>query len=203
MAQAEANFARDPTIKQGSSGVAPVRVPPDQASRMAKFLLVNWVKTGELTLPSGARVYGFTSYKNVAQRHDPVQQRKHTLLLTGATVELAHLELPGFTEMADVLLTYLDRKLSRRHALSHAHVLRQSQQTRMSTGFLSHQDLDTNPKTKQSIVVKLTPDAIGESPSRMYVVGAARPFEYGPEAGASGHFDSKLWHASVLARLAA
>ena len=30
----------------------------------------------------------------------------------------------------------------------------------------------------------------------MTVLDAANPFAYGPAAGAAGHFDSRLWHAS-------
>jgi hypothetical protein len=193
--EAEENLARDPTIKHGS-GVASVCVPRGQAIRLAEFLLDRWEDSG-LILASGTRVRGYTSYENVAEPHDPAQQGKHTLLLAGAMVERAYTELPGFKEITEFLLTYLEQRLGIRYSLSHAHVLRQSQQTQMSTGFLSHQDLDTNPTTEQSIVVKVTPDGIGESPSRMTVVGAAFPFEYGPEAGAAGHFDSRLWHESV------
>jgi hypothetical protein len=193
-AQAKENLARDPTIKHGS-GVASVCVPRVQAIRLAKFL-DDWDDNG-LKLPSGTLVRGYGSYENVAEPHDPAQQVKHTLLLIGAMLELAYIELPGFKEINEFLLAYLEQRMGIRYSLSHAHVLRQSQQTQMSTGFLSHQDLDTNPKTEQSIVVKVTPDGDGEPPSRMTVVGAAFPFEYGPEAGAAGHFDSRLWHESV------
>ena len=191
--EAAENLARDPTIKHGS-GVASVSVPRDQALRLAEFLLDHWAPTG-LILPSGTRVRGYTSYENVDEPHDPAQQGKHTLLLTGAMVELAYMEVPGFKEINELLLAYLEQRMGIRYALSHAHVLRQGPRTQ--TVFLSHQDLDTNPNTDQSIVVKVTPDGDGEPPSRMTVVGAALPFEYGPEPGAAGHFDSRLWHASV------
>ena len=192
-AQARENLERNPTIKHGS-GVASVSVPRDKATGLAEFLLDHWAPTG-LILPSGTLVRGYTSYENVAEPHDPVQQGKHTLLLTGAMVERAYMELPGFKEITEFLLTYLEQDLGLPYSLSHAHVLRQGPRTQ--TLFLSHQDLDTNPKTEQSIVVKVTPDGDGEPPSRMTVVGAAFPFEYGPEAGAAGHFDSRLWHESV------
>lgn len=191
--EAKENLARDPTIKHGS-GVASVSVPRDQAIRLAEFLLDRWEDNG-LILASGTRVRGYTSYENVAEPHDPAQQAKHTLLLTGAMVERAYTELPGFKEITEFLLAYLEQRLGIGYSLSHAHVLRQGPRTQ--TLFLSHQDLDTNPKTEQSIVVKVTPDGDGEPPSRMTVVGAAFPFEYGPEAGAAGHFDSRLWHESV------
>ena len=50
-----------------------------------------------------------------------------------------------------------------------------------------------------TVVVKLTPDAAGEAPSAMRVVGApgGTLFYYGPEAGASGCFRAALYHASV------
>lgn len=190
--EAKENLARDPTIKH-CSGVASLSVPRDQAIRLAEFL-DNWEDNG-LILASGTRVRGYTSYENVAEPHDPAQQAKHTLLLTGAMVERAYTELPGFKEITEFLLAYLEQRLGIGYSLSHAHVLRQGPRTQ--TLFLSHQDLDTNPKTEQSIVVKVTPDGDGEPPSRMTVVGAAFPFEYGPEAGAAGHFDSRLWHESV------
>jgi hypothetical protein len=194
-AQAKENLARDPTIKNGS-GVHSVCVPEEKVTPLTEFLRDKWEDRG-LKLPSGTLVRGYASYENVAEPHDPAQQEKHTLLLTGAMLERAYIELPGFKEINEFLLAYLEQRLGILYALSHAHVLRQSQQTQMSTGFLSHKDLDTNPDTEQSIVVKVTPDGDGEPPSRMTVVGAAFPFEYGPEAGAAGHFDSRLWHESV------
>ena len=53
--------------------------------------------------------------------------------------------------------------------------------------------------TRYSIVVKLTPDAAGEAPSAMRVVGAkgGQVFHYGPAAGAAGCFQARLYHASV------
>ena len=192
-AQAKENLARDPTIKHGS-GVESLSVPQPMAVSLDKFLKDNWHDNG-MKLQSGTLVRGYTSYENVDEPHDPAQQGKHTLLLTGAMLELANIELPGFKEINEFLLAYLEQRMGIRYALSHAHVLRQGPRTQ--TVFLSHQDLDTNPKTEQSIVVKVTPDGDGEPPSRMTVVGAAFPFEYGPEAGAAGHFDSRLWHESV------
>ena len=42
--------------------------------------------------------------------------------------------------------------------------------------------------TIHQVIVKLTPDAPGEPPSAMRVVGAARPFAYDAAAGAAGCF---------------
>lgn len=47
------------------------------------------------------------------------------------------------------------------------------------------------------MLVKLTPDAPGELPSAMRVVGAAHPFAYDAAAGAGGCFRADLFHASV------
>jgi hypothetical protein len=47
-----------------------------------------------------------------------------------------------------------------------------------------------------TVVVKLTPSAVGEPPSAMRVVGATERFEYGPEPGASGSFRARVHHAS-------
>ena len=46
------------------------------------------------------------------------------------------------------------------------------------------------------MVVKLTADEPNEPCSKMAVVGALDDFSYGPEAGASGHFDAELYHMS-------
>ena len=63
-----------------------------------------------------------------------------------------------------------------------------------------HQDTEDYPFIEYTIVVKLTPDAPGEPPSRMRVVGAPQFFEYAPPAGGSGAFLARLFHASVAPR---
>ena len=55
------------------------------------------------------------------------------------------------------------------------------------------------PRDRYTVVVKLTPDAAGEAPSAMRVVGAkgGQHFHYGPAAGAAGCFQARLYHSSV------
>ena len=156
-----------------------------------------WGPDGYLTLPSGTRVHGFSTYKQVSQPHDAAKQQRHTLTFAGPLLDSARVEVPGFAAMEEFLVGYLDSTLGTRHVLSHAHALRQGPQTQMATGFLSHKDLDVSELIEQSIVVKLTADLAGESPSHMVVAAAARPFAYAPQAGAAAHFDARRWHASV------
>ena len=54
----------------------------------------------------------------------------------------------------------------------------------------------TDPDVTDTVVIKITPDAAGEPPSAMRVVGARDRFVYGAHAGASAHFDARLWHRS-------
>ena len=60
-----------------------------------------------------------------------------------------------------------------------------------------HQDTEDFSFIEYTVLVKLTPDAPGEPPSAMRVVGAAHPFLYDAVAGAAGCFRSDLFHASV------
>jgi hypothetical protein len=62
---------------------------------------------------------------------------------------------------------------------------------------MRRQDTEDFDFIQYSVVIKLTADAAGEPPSRMRVVGGARHFEYGAQAGAAGLFKARLHHASV------
>ena len=65
---------------------------------------------------------------------------------------------------------------------------------------LSHagrQDTEDYDFIEYTVVVKLTADETGEAPSAMRVVGGARHFEYGPNAGDAGSFRARVYHASV------
>ena len=66
-----------------------------------------------------------------------------------------------------------------------------------SSSFDVHQDTEECEFVEHSVVVKLTADVMCEPPSQMRVLGAARPFSYGAEAGAAGTFQARLHHASV------
>jgi len=196
LAHVAENLAHDPTLPL-HTGVTPVRVDAALAHQCADFLHSRWGFQGHLTLPSGTRVHGFTTYKQVSQTHDAAKQRQHTLAFAGPLLDSARAEVPGFAAMEAFLVGYLGSTLGTPHVLSHAHALRQGPRTQMATGFLSHQDLDVSELIEQSIVVKLTADLPRESPSHMVVAAAARPFAYAPHAGAAAHFDARLWHASV------
>ena len=78
-----------------------------------------------------------------------------------------------------------------------AHGLRQGPSTLSTSSFGVHQDTEEFPFIEHTVVVKLTADAPDEPPSRMRVLGAARPFAYGAEAGAAGSFLARLHHASI------
>lgn len=189
------NLLRDPSLRQ-CSGVRAVCVDPAVALRLGTDLLARWVPFGSLKLPGCKRIRGYNTYTNVHAPHDAALQQEHTLLLTGALLVHARRCLDGFAEMADSLAAHLGLSLGGNFVLVFAHALRQGPRTRMSTGFSSHQDNETDELIDRSVVVKLTADFPGEEASRMTVLGAACPFAYGPAAGAAGHFESRLWHYS-------
>ena len=167
------------------------------ALECAAFLRQNWLPFGSLTFPGLKPIFGYATYTETHEPHDPTLQPAHTLLFKGARLAAALQFLPRFARMADSLSAHLERILGGRFQLAHAHALRQGPDTQSTTGFKSHQDTETDDSIDRSAVVKLTADLRGEAPSRMTVLGAAYPFAYGPAAGSAGHFDSRLWHASV------
>ena len=63
---------------------------------------------------------------------------------------------------------------------------------------LRSQDTEEYNFIAYTVVVKLTTDSVDEAPSAMRVVGANSSFFYGPAAGASGCFNARLYHASVM-----
>jgi hypothetical protein len=203
-----------------ASGVVRLSVSAEHASRCAAFLAAHW-KHGSLLLPgctpsgsdcawmprhsSNARavgerptvVDGYSSYGKVIEPHNAEEQRLNTLLMTNARLPACRKQLPGFVEMELELADWLHRRFGTVVELFFAHGLRQSPETLRSTGFAVHQDTEEFDFIEYSVVVKLTQDEPGEPPSAMRVVGAPCHFEYGPSAGASGCFRSRLHHASV------
>jgi hypothetical protein len=190
------NLARDPSLRN-CSGVSAVAVDEADALECAAYLQQHWLPFGSLTFPGRKPITGYATYTETNAPHDPKLQPAHTLLFKGARLADALEVLPCFARMADALSAHLERILGGRFELAHAHALRQGPLTQSTTGFKTHQDTETDDSIDRSAVVKLTPDLRGEAPSRMTVLGAAYPFAYGPAAGSAGHFDSRLWHASV------
>ncbi|EOD39344.1 hypothetical protein EMIHUDRAFT_454425 [Emiliania huxleyi CCMP1516] len=146
------------------------------------------------------------SYDKTLDGHDAEQQRQdtllratlhNTLLLTHALLPACRRQLPGFARMEEALAEWLQARYGTVVELFYAHGLRQSRATMQSTGFSVHQDTEDFSFIEYTVVVKLTPDGLGEAPSSMRVVGADRPFYYSPAAGASGCFRADLYHASV------
>jgi hypothetical protein len=203
-----------------ASGVVALSVSAEHASCCAAFLAAHW-RHGSLLLPgctpsgsdcawmprhsSNARavgerptvVDGYSSYGKVIEPHNAEEQRLNTLLMTNARLPACRKQLPGFAEMELELADWLHRRFGTVVELFFAHGLRQSPETLRSTGFAVHQDTEEFDFIEYSVVVKLTQDEPGEPPSAMRVVGAPCHFEYGPSAGASGCFRSRLHHASV------
>jgi hypothetical protein len=190
------NLVRDPSLRVGS-GVRAVAVDEADALVCAAYLQQHWLPFGSLTFPGRKPINGYATYTETHAPHDPKLQPAHTLLLKGARLADALEFLPRFARMANSLAAHLERILGGRFQLAHAHALRQGPLTQSTTAFKTHQDTESDDSIDRSAVVKLTADLPGEAPSRMTVLGAAYPFAYGPAAGSAGHFDSRLWHASV------
>lgn len=181
----------------GETGVEPCSVTAPDAERCAKFLHENW-SNGALTLPNKRKVLGYTTYGKTLEAHSSEQQRTHTLLFAHPILPLARRYVPGFEAMENELVSFLHERFATAVELQFAHALRQSPETLRSTGFGVHQDTEDYPFILYTVVVKLTPDASGEAPSEMRVVGAERHFQYGPDAGNAGCFRAELHHASVM-----
>ena len=142
-------------------------------------------------------VRGWTTYGKTLSTHDAEQQRLNTLLMTNSLLPACRRQLPGFAQMEQEMIQWLNMRYGTVAELFYAHGLRQSPRTLRSTGFAVHQDTEDFDFIEYTIVVKLTADAPGEPPSAMRVVGAPLHFHYGTEAGACGCFKARLYHASV------
>lgn len=149
--QAAANLVRDPSLRE-CSGVSAVCVDAAEAHRCGEFLLEHWVPFGSLTLPGRKPIRGYATYSQTHAPHDPKLQQEHTLLLTGALLVHALKSVPGLASMADFLVAHLERTLGGRFLFVYAHALRQGPLTQMSTGFKSHQDIETDDLIDRSVV---------------------------------------------------
>ena len=128
--------------------------------------------------------------------YNSAEQQKHTLLVNQSWLPDFRRHVTGFKEIEDELIRIISEKFGVVVELFYAHGLRQSPETLRSTGFDVHQDTEDFEFIKYTVVVKLTADEPNEPCSKMAVVGALDDFSYGPEAGASGHFDAELFHMS-------
>ena len=181
------------------SGVVCLSVESADALKCAQHLQRTWVQ-GQLPLGLGMKAFGWTTYGKTLSPHDAEQQRLNTLLLTNAMLPAVRKHLPGFTAMERTLTKWLNEYYNTNVELFYAHGLRQGPATLKSTGFDVHQDTEDFDFIEYTVVVKLTPDASHEKPSKMRVVGASGTphFSYGAQAGACGLFRARLYHASVL-----
>ena len=194
------NASLAPELRQpGSTGVEALAVPSEEAAACATFLKERWARE-KLTLPNGKRLLGYATYPKTLARHSAKEQRAHTLLITNAWLDEVRESVPGFEPMERHLLAWLKQRMGHEYQLFYAHGLRQSPATLAGAVFDVHQDTEEFDFIEHTIVVKLTADVPGESPSSMRVVGADQHFEYGTGAGAAGCFDARLHHASVAPR---
>ena len=178
------------------SGVVCVSVPRADAHACARHLQTYWLH-GSLPLANGYACTGYASYGKVLSQHDAALQRQHTLLFTSALLPYVRAQVPGFHAIEDFLMVWLEAQYGTVVELFYAHGLRQGPLTLASTAFSVHQDTEDYDFIEYTVVVKLTPDADGEPPSAMRVVGAPIEFEYGPGAGDGGAFRARAYHASV------
>ena len=172
------------------------------ANSVALHLQSEW-RDGKLKLGS-TYAHGYNTYGKTLEPHDGRQQKLGTLLLTPSLLPHARRHIQGFlrmerhlrSELQDVLLK--DELQGQKVSLYYAHVLRQSPSCVTATSFDIHQDTEEYNFIAYTVVVKLTTDSVDEAPSAMRVVGANSSFFYGPAAGASGCFNARLYHASVM-----
>ena len=193
-ARAAFNRTVDPTLPNAPGVVTSNCVRFRNAKDCAEYLKQHWT---DGKLPLGETLcHGYASYAKVLEEHDEVQQRTHTLLMTNALLPLVRKYVPGFREMEESLVQWLNERFSTVVELFFAHGLRQSSATLKSTGFDVHQDTEDYDFIEYTVVVKLSADEPKEPPSAMRVVGAHEHFYYGKEAGAAGCFLARLYHAS-------
>ena len=188
------------------SMVRRMSVDPVLASRLADFLHEHWVPNGRLVLPSSnpntrrkLKLQGYVTYPLTVEPHDSDLQSRHTLLLlTKARLDAFRTHAPGFAAIESAVLANLDATGldTFKDLLSSAHVLLQSQETLSTTIFTSHQDTENDAQVTDTVVIKLTADAVGEAASAMRVVGAPELFFYAPAAGSAGAFSARLYHIS-------
>ena len=210
------NLALDPSLP-GSCGVVALSVQPGHAGACAAFLSQHWRDGGlQIDSPHGddgdktnrehlcvlRKVLGYSTYPKTLEEHSAEEQRTNTLLITNTTLSAFRVCCPGFASIEAELVDWLANQDGEPCELFFAHALRQSPDTLRSTGFGPHQDTEDFSFIKHSLIVKLTPDESGESPSAMRVQGAGRDFEYGPQAGAAGCFLAELFHQSLAPRSA-
>jgi len=192
------NRTIEPLLAQAdASGGVALCVPAADAEECASYLHAHW-SDGRLALAATGKVAtGYSSYGKTLSPHDSQKQREHTLLLTNTLLPAVRLVVPGFHAIEEFLTIWLEATYGTVVELFYAHGLRQGPATLSSTGFAIHQDTEDYDFIEYTVVVKLTPNAPGEPPSAMRVVGATRHFHYGPERGASGSFRARVHHASV------
>lgn len=198
-------------------GCYDLHLDPADAALSAAHLTENWVSQRRGTLPLGdeAVARGFDTYKETyRQPAKPAQQRRDTLLFTARLLPLVRRYVPGFVGIENGIIRELalpyDNERNRLK-LRYVHALHQSPASEHGALFGWHRDDvvveevpddilddDTPPRLiTHTVIVKLTSDKSGASPSQMMIGGATAPFSYGAAAGSGCWFQSRLWHTSL------
>ena len=180
------------------TGVLSFSVDAQHATECDTKLRSFWNREkGALLFPGRGAVYGYAMYGKTLQPHSAEEQRKNTLRLATAGLDLVRSEVPSFKHMEASILQGLCSALGNANLkIHHVNVVAQSSLTQGSTLLAVHQDTEEDPSILYTCVVKLTADVGGDSPSKMRVVGK-QAFEYGAQAGAACLFDSDLHHESI------
>ena len=175
-------------------------VAPRDAVAIATFIVEHWWGARGLVVGSRTLARGFHEWPITAMAVDADEQLRNTLVFGGQGLkQLLSLERVGepLQRVVDHLLQWMQDELGEQCSLFAVHVFRQSRMTLRSSVYGPHQDTWDCPLVLFTAVVKLTPDVLGEPPSRMRVFGADLDFAYGQRAGACGLFLSKMWHESL------
>ena len=102
------NFRVEPSLSTDpdATGVVDVRVPTTMAQACASYMRERW-KDGQLVLPNGKAINGYSSYGKAQSQHDAKKQQMHTLLITNALLPFVRLEVPRrLTYSPTHILTY-------------------------------------------------------------------------------------------------
>lgn len=169
-----------------------------ECDQLTTFLRANWSKEGLLdpdATHQRVKVHGFRNYPSTWKDLDNASQQQNTLSIEGATYKWA-LRQNCFLQLVGRVVDLVWRRFHETCAVLYAHVLRQSSRTVDSTYFTTHRDTEQNHQILFTVIVKLTPDLVGEPRSQMRVLGAT-PFSYGPGTGSFALFLSDMWHESI------
>ena len=105
----------------GSCGVTPFRISEATASTMAQYLHENWdMESGTLRLPNADPIVGYDSYDTTEILHNPLVQRRTTLVIRKTELSKAKRGFPGFLQGMKVNIPF-EKCTHACHALVHEH----------------------------------------------------------------------------------